>query len=284
MSPPTLCRAVQDPRIPSQDVGEITRKASECGIRRFVVNGCWQDDWETVSSLSRDYPGVILPQFGLHPYWVGRRSSDWLERLTQMLVSNPSAGLGECGLDRGPKAPKDVSYEEQIVVFEAQLKLAQELKRPVTVHCVKAFGAVYDCLQKLHISVPVVLHAWTGAREMTITFKTLPNVFFSLNGYLTKLPPTRAIDMLRVLPPERCMLESDAPDGKHSLSLAWKEALPAFYHEFRDQILDQPTGYNTPRAILCTLALVSAATGRSEAEVAAMARDATETAFALYKC
>lgn len=45
----------------------------------------------------------------------------------------PSASsLLQCGLDRGPRAPA-CSWQEQLDAFEAQLLLAEELQRPVSV-------------------------------------------------------------------------------------------------------------------------------------------------------
>ena len=64
------------------------------------------------------------------------------------------------------------------------------------VHCVRAFGAVHDSLRRLDITVPVVLHSWTGAAEMTAALAQMPNVYFSLSGHLTKLTPQKALPMV----------------------------------------------------------------------------------------
>ncbi|GAB4816078.1 hypothetical protein N2152v2_003124 [Parachlorella kessleri] len=126
--------------------------------------------------------------------WIERRSSNWLQDLRQKLVNNPRAGLGECGIDKGPKAPK-VDVALQLDIFTQQLQLAQELRRPVSIHCVRAFGNVHEALLQLRIDVPVVLHSYTGSQEMVTTFKQLPRIYFSLSGSLTKVPPEKAIGM-----------------------------------------------------------------------------------------
>ena len=64
------------------------------------------------------------------------------------------------------------------------------------VHCVRAFGNVHDALAKHRVSMPVVLHSWTGSEEMVTTFLQLPRVYFSLSGYVAKLPPQKAISMV----------------------------------------------------------------------------------------
>ncbi len=222
------------------------------GLARFVVNGCWPGDWPRVLSLASQYPESILPQLGLHPWWVSRRDegeildqgphgeggggggtvrkTDWLATLRHLLLENPTAGLGECGLDKGPKACALASWEEQVDAFRLQLQLAQELQRPVSVHCVKSFGAVYEMLSEENLTIPIVLHAWTGTPEMTETFLKLPNVYFSLGGHLTRIAPAKALPMLRLLAEkalDRCLLESDAPDGALQINDAWIDAVPA---------------------------------------------------------
>ena len=65
------------------------------------------------------------------------------------------------------------------------------------VHCVRAYGAVHDALRRLALTVPVVLHSWTGAAEMTAVLAALRTpVYFSLSGHLLKQPPAKALPMV----------------------------------------------------------------------------------------
>lgn len=185
---------LQDERL-AGDLPSVLERAKEHGVHRLSCNGCFEGDWDRVLQLSQQYSSIV-PNFGLHPWWIEKRGTDWLQQLRQKLIDNPKAGLGECGLDNGPKASKLADMSLQREVFEEQLKLAQELHRPVSVHCVRAFGHVRDALIKHHIDVPVVLHSWTGSAEMVKTFLQLPKVYFSLSGYLTKVPPEKATNMI----------------------------------------------------------------------------------------
>ena len=74
---------------------------------------------------------------------------------------------------------------------------------------------------------------------------------------------------VRAIPLDRLLLESDSPDGALELSPAWLEALPSLAGlpgQLEAAALQQ---INRPAALRCTLQLVAAALGRSEAEVAA---------------
>jgi len=167
-----------------------------------------------VIDLWRAYPDVILPQLGLHPWWVSKQvdGKSWLEELRRLLNEYPKAGLGECGLDTSGKWAD--SFQIQKEAFEGQIRLAIALGRPLSVHCVKAYGHVLDHLSIVHERVPVLLHGWAGSAEMTKTFaRQLKNVYFSINLGLTRLDPIRAVRMLNEIPKDRLVLESDGPDG-----------------------------------------------------------------------
>lgn len=261
---------LQDCRVKEEQVSAIIKEANVDGVQQFVVNGCWQEDWNLVLSLAEKYKGCISPQLGLHPWWVGHKSVDWYDRLTALLEQHPHAGLGECGLDKGARALHAAHFDQQLQAFELQLQLANRLKRPVSIHCVKAYGPVVSALERLRISVPVVLHAWTGSADMTIRFLKLPSVYFSLNGYITKIPPNRALPMVRAVPLERLLLESDAPDGSIQLNEDWTRTLSDLGcdPQFLSQKLDSCREYNTPSAVRRVLSLVAAVQQQSEEEVA----------------
>ncbi|KAL4858558.1 putative metal-dependent hydrolase YabD [Chlorella vulgaris] len=257
---------LQDERLGT--LQDVVQQAASNGVQQLACNGCWAgDDWARVAAAAAEHPAAIVPNFGLHPWWLAQRSPGWLKQLREMLVAYPRAGLGECGLDRGPRGPA-VEWAVQLEAFEQQLQLAQELLRPVSIHCVKAYGAVNDVLRRLNITVPVVLHSWTGAVEMTTTLLQLPNVHVSLSGHITKLAPHKALPMIRAVPLERLLLESDSPDGLLQLSPAWLAELPSL-RSLPQQLADAGLlEVNRPCVLPWTLQLVAAALCKPAEEVA----------------
>lgn len=61
----------------------------------------------------------------------------------------------------------------------------------------RAYGAVHDTLRALRLDVPVVLHSWTGSADMTVALLQLPSVHVSLSGHLLRVPPHKALSMVR---------------------------------------------------------------------------------------
>lgn len=90
---------LQDERLTGQASGRsldaVLSEAAAAGVRQLACNGCWQEDWPAVAAAAAAHPGTVVPNFGLHPWWVPRRSADWLQQLRRMLEAQPHAGLGE---------------------------------------------------------------------------------------------------------------------------------------------------------------------------------------------
>ena len=202
---------LQDCRIEPDRLHRIVRNKE---LSYIVVNGCSPDDWSRVLEIWKAYPDVILPQLGLHPWWVYKQGdgTSWLDDLQRLLEEYPMAGLGECGLDASGKWMDSLELQEK--AFKCQIQLAISLGRPLSVHCVKAYGRVLDYLSIVKQRVPILLHGWGGSAEMTRTcVGQLKNVYFSINLVLIRLDPMRASRMLKEVPKERFVLESDSPDG-----------------------------------------------------------------------
>ncbi|KAK4272281.1 hypothetical protein QN277_020863 [Acacia crassicarpa] len=201
---------LQDPRILDK-TPQLINTAQEVGVAYFAVNGISEKDWHLVEDMSHNYPSVI-PCFGLHPWFIADRSSNWFESLREYLDATPSAAVGEIGLDRGLLA-KHSKFSDQVEILRPQLELAKELNKPASVHCVDAFD---DLLQLMKSMGPfpagIILHSYIGSAEMVPEFSKL-GAYFSFSGHLLFLKPDEAKEVLKTVPRDRILLETDGPDG-----------------------------------------------------------------------
>ena len=176
-------------------------------VRRMVVNGSCEKDWPEVLELARKYPEV-MPSFGCHPWYVKERTPDWQKALLRHLDAVPSA-VGEVGLDRWIK---DYDPEEQEEVFVWQLRLAAERELPVSIHCLQAWGRLLETLRaEPRPRCGFLLHSYGGPREMIAPLAAL-GAYFSLPGYFAHERKTRQRETFRAVPPDRLLIETDAPD------------------------------------------------------------------------
>lgn len=191
------------------------------GLQRAVVNGTCESDWPVVAELAARF-AWILPSFGLHPWDAGNRSGDWLDRLRAQLAAHPRAAVGEIGLDRWmldsarPDDPRlaglrRAPLEEQGEVFLKQLALAATENRPVTIHCLQAFGALDGLLR--HVNTPergFLLHAYGGPAEMVGQFADR-GAYFSFNGAFLDARHGAKREAFKKVPLDRLLVETDAP-------------------------------------------------------------------------
>ena len=176
-------------------------------VRRMVVNGSCEADWPEVLALAQRHQEVIA-SFGYHPWYVKERSPEWQGTLVRFLELIPSA-VGEIGLDRWIK---DSNPEEQEQVFLWQLRLAAERNRPVSIHCLQAWGRLLELLRaEPRPRCGFVLHSFGGPREMIQPLAKL-GAYFSLPGYFAHERKNRQREAFLHVPPDRLLLETDAPD------------------------------------------------------------------------
>jgi TatD DNase family protein len=196
-------------------IGSIMASAESAGVERMACCGTSSNDWNKVFQLSAEYPQVI-PMIGIHPWFVKQRlagdSSPYLwkeefQTLEKLLREHPEAGIGETGLDWQERF---TNRAEQEAGFAAHLDLARELNRPVTVHCVQAWGRLIEILRE-HPAPRVLLHAFGGAAELIPELVEL-NCWFSFCGSVTNPNAKRVRAAAVVVPEDRLLIETDSPD------------------------------------------------------------------------
>ncbi|KAL0751368.1 hypothetical protein Bca101_033371 [Brassica carinata] len=201
---------LQDPRIISK-APQLISSAVASGVSAFAVNGVSEKDWNLVKEMGVKYPSVV-PCFGIHPWYVAERSPQWFETLKSLFETTPSAAVGEIGLDKGSKG-REIDFSDQVGVFRRQLELAKELNKPASIHCVRAFGDLLEITKSVGpFPAGVILHSYLGAAEMVPEFAKL-GAYFSFSGFLMSMSEKKAKKMLKAVPSDRILLETDSPDA-----------------------------------------------------------------------
>lgn len=197
---------LQDDRFGGRQA-ELMSACVRAGVARMVVNGSCESDWPQVLALAKQYP-LVLPSFGYHPWYIGDRTDDWQVHLTAYLDREPCA-IGEIGLDRWKP---DLSYDGQEEVFVWQLRLAAERDRPVSIHCLRAWGRLLTLLQTHpRPARGFLLHSYGGPAEMVLPLARL-GAYFGFPGYFARPNKERQRQVFRGIPPDRLLIETDAPD------------------------------------------------------------------------
>ena len=198
---------LHDPRL-APHLPAILHELPLIGITQAVVNGTREADWPAVAALARAHPWIV-PSFGLHPWHVATRSPDWLAQLRDHLDAHPGAAIGEIGLDRWIAGHDPEAQRE---VFTAQLALAAERNLPVTIHCLRAWGPLWDILRTHPLPARgFLLHAYGGPEEMVPGFVSR-GAYFSFNAYFLHKRKAAQRAVFQHLLLDRLLVETDAPD------------------------------------------------------------------------
>ena len=227
----------------TRELDAALEAAKATGVKTVLCNGTSPGDWARVAELAAAAPGVIVPFFGLHPWFIKEGPPGWLEGLEGFLTGLPS-GVGEIGLDGG-KNGTDMARQEG--VFRAQLGLAKKLGRPACIHCVKAWGRMLEILKEDRPG-PFMLHSYGGPAEMVPALAELGG-YFSFSGAILDPKREKLRRALLATPPERLLFETESPEP------------------------DAPGWRAGPAGILEVTAAGAALLGRTAEEAAALSRE-----------
>lgn len=185
----------------------ILHDTKQAGVDRFLVCGTREDDWPLIAELARRSTR-IFPAFGLHPWYSAQRSAKWREHLGDFLQEFQHAAVGEAGLDN---ALDGIQTNEQEQVLLTQLHLAAEMRRPICLHCRRAWNRLPALLKTAPAQTGILLHSFSGSPEIVKELADLP-VYFSFSGSITYKGNRRAGSVIPVIPVKQLLLETDAPD------------------------------------------------------------------------
>lgn len=216
------------------------KEDAEATVKRALDEGVWVVNVGTQISTSREavamaekFESGVYAVIGIHP--VHTYSQDLQEEETQFktreekfdyelyksLGQNPKVvGIGECGLDyfRLPeKGDHEAVKKMQADSFIGQLRLAKELDKALVIHSRSSKGTDDACLDILEIlkkedvsKMRFVLHSYTGSPEVAKMFVDL-GAYISFNGILTFDKTGNQEAVLKVVPNDKILLETDCP-------------------------------------------------------------------------
>lgn len=194
-----------DDRQYESDLEEVLGRAESMG---FILNpGCDIETSTRAIEIAESHPNVYAA-VGMHPIDLGDYNRDEiLPKLKELAQHEKVVAIGEIGLDY--HYPDNPSKEVQHQAFADQIDLAGELGLPFIVHDREAHGDVLEIIKE-HKKSPGVVHAYSGSVEMAKILIDL-GLYISIGGTLTFKNARKAPDVIREIPLDRIMLETDGP-------------------------------------------------------------------------
>ncbi|KMQ69616.1 hydrolase TatD [Chryseobacterium sp. FH2] len=164
--------------------------------KKYISNGIYNVEIENI-------PPPIPYSIGIHPKDIKYNAIENQLKWLQSNILENCFAIGECGLD------SFVSIDQKIQegVFLRQIKIANEVKKPIIIHCVRKFYEVISF--KKYAEQPMIIHGFN--KKQNIAEDLLKNKFYLSFGkpllYNLSLQNT-----LRIIPLDKMFLETDNDD------------------------------------------------------------------------
>ncbi|PAU65278.1 hydrolase TatD [Pseudomonas sp. PIC25] len=187
-------------------------RAFEAGVCQLVLTGTSLDESEQALRLCRQLDESSKRLFstaGIHPHDASHWNAGSAGQLRSLLKEPEVRAVGECGLDFN----RDFSPRpQQEKALEEQLALAAELQMPVFLHERDANQRLLAILRDYRDRLPAaVVHCFTGEKRALFGYLDM-DLHIGITGWICdERRGTHLHPLVREIPAERLMLESDAP-------------------------------------------------------------------------
>ncbi|MEC4803778.1 MAG: TatD family hydrolase [Jaaginema sp. PMC 1079.18] len=187
------------------DLNDLQRRWQEAGVVHLVHSCVEPSEFASIQALADRFSELSFA-VGLHPLDADQWTpSLGLEILALAQGDERVVAIGELGLD----FYKAANQQQQIEVCRAQLAIAQQLHKPIIVHCRDAAAPLRELFQEFD-NLQGVMHCWAGNPEETQWFLDL-GFYISFSGIVTFKNASTIQASAQIVPRDRLLIETDCP-------------------------------------------------------------------------
>ena len=183
---------------------DIIHRANSLGVDRFICVATNLSDGEECIELSKTYSNIYA-SIGIHPHDAKDAPNDFVNRIYSFMESGSLIAVGEIGLDYFRNI-SDSTIQKRI--FRSQMKIADDLNKPVIFHNRNADEDMVSILSEFP-NVRGVAHCFSSDLETAKKFIEL-DYYISFSGNLT-FKNSHLPQVAKQLPLDRLLVETDSP-------------------------------------------------------------------------
>ena len=195
------------------DRAEVIARALDAGVSTIITVGVNLESSKKAIELAEKHPEV-LAAVGFHPHEVSTVKQEDIAELAEIANHPRVVAIGEVGLDfYRDYSPRGM----QLQALKWQLELAGELEMPVVIHSRQAHEEMLDILQEWIPRYGAsdgqrrgVIHCFSGDTDTAREYLNM-GFYLSLGGYIGYPDSGKAYDVIRGIPEDRLLVETDCP-------------------------------------------------------------------------
>ena len=192
------------------DLDLVIKKAYNSNVKHMLSISVNLEDFNNVYKVANSYDNIYCTT-GIHPNNVPENKNNELlfEKLSLNLNKKKVIGVGETGLDFYRNEENRIN---QIEYFNTHLEVSGLFNYPTIVHTRNAEKDTINCIEKAvkKHSTKGLIHCFTSTMELAK--KVLDEGFFiSFSGIITFKKVDDLIDVVKYVPLDRILVETDAP-------------------------------------------------------------------------
>lgn len=187
-------------------IDEIITNAESNGVKKIILPAAYPSDIDVVFDIANKYENVY-GLLGVHPSEVKDWNDSLIDKIKKYAENQKIVGIGEIGLDYyWDKSFNDLQKE----VFIKQIKLANELNLPISIHDREAHKDTYDILKEYNKNSQIIMHCFSGSVEFAKEC-VKEGWYIALGGVVTFKNAIKMKEVAKNIPIEKLLLETDAP-------------------------------------------------------------------------
>ena len=189
----------------NDDRDELIASLKSNGVGAYCEIGYDLESSERAVLLAEKYD-FVYAACGVHPHDTQNLCEKDMESLKKLLENKKAVALGEIGLDYyydNSERPIQRKW------FDRQLKLADEINKPVVIHTRDAMADTIDILRANKNNTGII-HCYSGSRESAKILLDM-GYYISFAGPLTFKNASTALEVAKYVPLDRFLIETDSP-------------------------------------------------------------------------
>ncbi len=197
-------------------VDAVVQRAAAAGVSTCITVGTTLEDSRKAIELppllssdrkTRGRYDNIYATVAIHPHEAKSVDENVLAELRRLAQNKKVVAIGETGLDYHYNFS---TPDQQQAAFKSHLQIAGEANLPVIIHSREAFDETMQILRQFPALKRVIFHCFSGSAEQAKVVLDA-GYFVSFTGVVTFRSAEKTRAAALAVPPDRLMIETDAP-------------------------------------------------------------------------